>query len=146
MALHVHGLAIPGLEAPGGESGALRRHCVPQRLVWQWAAALSLALLAAAPAAAQTALHCERGTVALGDSAFAVTRACGPADAVSASVIERGIVYDARGQAQIGAVLGERRRIVRERWEYAGSRGRLTRTLLFEDGILIDLRLGGYGR
>jgi hypothetical protein len=103
-------------------------------------------ILAAGPAAAQTIMRCEDGTISLGDSAITVARACGAADAVTRSFVQRSLSFDARGRAMAGGVFTETRTVPVERWEYLGSRGRLTRTLVFEDGILIDLRLGGYGR
>jgi hypothetical protein len=126
-------------------------HSVLRTGRWQWALVFALALdfalaLGASPAVAQTLLRCDNGTVSLGADIFQVGRACGAADSVTRSLVERGIAIDNRGQAAIGAVLTERRVIEVERWHYAGSRGRLSRTLLFEDGVLIDLRMGGYGR
>ena len=118
---------------------------MPRRARLQWALAV-LAMLAASSASAQTILRCQGGTIALGDSVASVTRACGAADAVTRSFVQRSLSFDARGQAMAGAVLTETRTVAVERWEYLGSRGRLNRTLVFEDGVLTDLRLGGYGR
>lgn len=149
MTLNAHGGSIPETKADRGRDRRRRGHSVVCTGRWQWLLALGLAIglgIGGLSAHAQTILRCESGTVSIGDNEFTVARACGTADAVYRSLAERGIAYDNRGQAAVGAVLTERRVVAVERWHYAGSRGKLSRTLFFEDGVLIDLRIGGYGR
>lgn len=87
-------------------------------------------------------LYCGNRLVAPGAEAAEVADLCGGPDQVSTAYVEReGRIWS--GDRSQGVRMGEKVIVPVERWVYLARGGSLKRTLTFENGRLVGIRVGG---
>jgi uncharacterized membrane protein len=118
-----------------------------------WAAGLALALLSICPAARADSLACNGRIVSTGDSRYEVKAECGEPDDVSQRVEYRTVRGRVAGPCRRtdGKITCSDTReqvveVVIDEWIYDFGRNRFIEYLTFEQGKLVSVRTGSYGK
>jgi len=118
-----------------------------------WAAALVLGVLFASPSARADSLACNGRIVSSGDSRYEVKAVCGEPDDASQRVEYRTLRGRVAGPCQRvdGKVICSDTReqvieVVIDEWIYDFGRNRFIEYLTFEQGKLVSVRTGSYGK
>src|SRR5262245_56765182 len=118
-----------------------------------WSAALALGVLSTSPSAQADTLACSGRIVSTGDSRYEVKAVCGEPDDVSQRVEYRTLRGRVAGPCQRvdGKVICSDTReqvieVVIDEWIYDFGRNRFIEYLTFEQGKLVSVRTGSYGK
>lgn len=133
------------------DGGSHRRRAPGPKHVW--AACLAFGLLATSQSARASTLHCGSHIVSTGDSRYDVKSACGEPDDASQRVeyrTLRGRVAGPCRRSDGRIICSETREavveVVIDEWIYDFGRNRFIEYLTFEQGRLVQIRRGSYGK